>query len=98
MSNPSIIPPVQIADYTDAWGRPEDGHETIHVRDEFVDNCELKHMVTQWQPTPEQLEMLNTGASIFLSVQGLPDARHPPVLLAVAHPPVNDEDTSDDEP
>lgn len=89
---PSIIQPGKIANHTDVWGREEDGHIPIYVRDEFVDDGETKHMVTEWKPTQEQIDMLNGGASLFLSIVGKVEAKHPPVLLGIAHSPIEVED------
>lgn len=42
-------------------------------------NCQ----VTAWRPTPEELERLNQGAPIYLSIMG---TAWPPVNLFVAEP------------
>lgn len=43
-----------------------------------VDNC----LVTRWEPTPDELKMLNEGGSVELWVWGT--RSHPPVMLQAA--------------
>lgn len=45
-----------------------------------LDGCPV--VVTAWQPTPEELEVLKRGAPVFLSVVG----HLPPHFLAVEFP------------
>lgn len=76
-----MIPPVKIAQHTSEWGLPEDGHITIYTRDELeADGTNI--MVSQWQPTPEQLVTLLNGGYIFLGIKG---TIHPPILLGVGN-------------
>ena len=60
------------------------GYLGLPVRDELrnttVDGPQTLVMVTAWEPTPDELERLNKGASIHLIVGG---TGHPPVLLEV---------------
>ena len=49
------------------------------VRNTTVDG-ETPVMVTAWEPTPDELERLNKGASVHLVVVG---TQHPPVMLEV---------------
>jgi hypothetical protein len=62
----------------------EQGYLGLPVRDEIrstsVDGPETPVMVTAWEPTPDELERLNKGACVHLSVLG---TVHPPVLLEV---------------
>lgn len=55
------------------------GYLVLPVRDEVVDG--VPYMVTAWEPTPEELKLLNAGAKIHLSILG---NGHPPVKLEVA--------------
>ena len=50
------------------------------VRNTTVDGPETRCMVTAWEPTPDELERLNAGASVHLIVLG---TVHPPVMLEV---------------
>ncbi|WP_280987445.1 hypothetical protein [Georhizobium profundi] len=43
-------------------------------------------MVTAWQPTPDELERLNAGASVHLRVLGV---AHPPVMVEVGPAPAD---------
>ena len=50
------------------------------VRNTTVDGERTPVMVTAWEPTPDELERLNKGASVHLVVVG---TQHPPVMLEV---------------
>lgn len=50
------------------------------VRNTTVDGPQTPCMVTAWEPTPDELERLNAGASVHLIVLG---TVHPPVMLEV---------------
>lgn len=50
----------------------------LHVKVEAIDNCRV--MTSAWFPTPEELERLNKGEPVLLSVWGF---QHPPVGLGV---------------
>lgn len=41
-------------------------------------------VMTCWEPTPAELEALNQGAKIYLTILG---ERQPPMLLTVGEPP-----------
>ena len=60
------------------WNAPKDGNCcTLHVR--MV--RQGRHMAAQsaWEPTPDELAILNAGGSVILSVVGA----QPPVMLSV---------------
>lgn len=42
-------------------------------------------MRTAWQPTPEELERLNAGASFVVELINV--AQHPPIMVSVGEPP-----------
>ena len=50
------------------------------VRNTTVDGPATACMVTAWEPTPDELQRLNKGASVHLIVLG---TQHPPVLVEV---------------
>jgi hypothetical protein len=50
------------------------------VRNTTVDGERTPVMVTAWEPTPDELERLNKGASVHLVIVG---TQHPPVMLEV---------------
>lgn len=60
------------------------GYLGLPVRDEIrnttIGGPETRCMVTAWEPTPDELERLNKGASVHLVVLG---TAHPPVMLEV---------------
>lgn len=41
-------------------------------------------MSSAWEPTPDELQRLNAGATIYLHIMG---TQHPPVLLEVGEIP-----------
>jgi hypothetical protein len=46
-------------------------------------------MLSRWEPTPDELEILNAGGSVELSIVG---RAHPPVsLIAIPAPTAEDE-------
>lgn len=62
------------------WEPETQGHcGYLAVRDQ-IDPDIGPEMVSAWEPTPDELERLNAGASILLYVVG---TGHPPVMLAV---------------
>lgn len=61
------------------------GYLGLPLRDVLV-NCSVNGegtpaMMTAWLPTPEELEALNAGKAIILTVLG---SRHPPVMMEVS--------------
>lgn len=69
----------KIAGATRLLATEQEEYENLHIRDETLGdgtNC----MVSQWKPTPEQLELLNKGGSIYLGIMG---EVHPPVVMCV---------------
>lgn len=59
------------------------GYLGLPLRDEVRNTTvggETPVMVTAWEPTPDELERLNKGASVHLVVVG---TQHPPVMLEV---------------
>lgn len=66
------------------------GYLGLPLRDEIrevtiggeVSRCHA--MVTAWQPTPDELERIKAGATIYLCVLGV---AHPPAMLDVGEAP-----------
>jgi len=60
----------------------------VPVRDELVidgaTNIETNRMVTAWEPTAGELEALQNGAPVYLSILG---TMHPPVIIEVGIEP-----------
>jgi len=80
--------PARIEDATRYLGAPKGWHpdtdgDCVHlaVRDEVRDGLPIMH--SAWEPTPEELALLNAGARVYLSVVG---TGHPPVALWVGDP------------
>jgi hypothetical protein len=66
------------------------GYLGLPLRDELI-ACTVNgegtpSMVTAWQPTPDELERLNAGASVHLRVLGV---AHPPVMVEVGPAPAD---------
>lgn len=64
------------------------GYLGLPLRDEVI-TCAVNGegtpaMVTAWQPTPDELQRLNAGASVHLRVLGV---AHPPVMVEVGPTP-----------
>ena len=64
------------------------GYLGLPLRDEVI-NCTVSGeatpaMGTAWLPTPEELELLNAGASVHVRIIG---AAHPPIMLDVGPVP-----------
>jgi hypothetical protein len=81
--------PLRIEGYTHVLGAPEDWSDAdlgkcgaLAVKVCLVGN--LPFMISAWEPTPYELELLNKGASIHLYVQG---KTHPVVSVCVGDPP-----------
>ncbi len=60
----------------------DQGYRPLYVRDELA--AYGPQMVSSWQPTPAERELIAAGAPILLTVLG---TAHPPVLLEVGLPP-----------
>lgn len=60
----------------------QDEYHVLAIRDEERDG--LNYMTSLWEPTPKELDLLNRGGAIRLTILG---TAHPPVLLAVQEPP-----------
>lgn len=58
------------------------GYRGLPVRDEIATHG--PQMVSSWQPTPAELELIAAGAPILLTLLG---TAHPPVMLEVGLPP-----------
>ncbi len=50
----------------------------LSIRDEKIDGMDI--MISAWEPTPNELALLNSGATIYLHIVGV---QHPPVALTV---------------
>lgn len=76
--------PVRIADANLYFGapkgwKPEDDGNCCHLAVRQIENV----FQSAWEPTPGELELLNAGGKIVLSVVG----GQPPVMLQVEPPP-----------
>jgi hypothetical protein len=58
------------------------GYKGLPLRDEVGEWG--PQMITSWQPTPDELALLNQGAPVYLSVLGV---AHPPVMITVGDAP-----------
>jgi hypothetical protein len=63
------------------------GYLGLPIRDEIINEATngLSHsMTTAWIPTPKELEKLNQGASVHVTILGV---NHPPMIVTVGEPP-----------
>lgn len=72
----------------DGWTRAlgkEQGYFELTIRDiKIGENKDIPVMQSAWEPTPDELAMINAGAPIILSILG---TGHPPVMLGVGQLP-----------
>lgn len=73
----------RIAGATRVLGQSQ-GYLGLPVRDEILQPGDIPCMVTAWEPSPEELERLNSGAPVYLRVMGV---AHPPVKIEVGDAP-----------
>lgn len=81
--------PAVIPGHTRVLGQPKDWDEKtqgkclgLAVRDEEQEG--MHALVSHWEPTPRELEVLLLGGKVQLTVMS---CGHPPVRLEVANPP-----------
>lgn len=55
------------------------GYLSLPIRDEILENG-TPCMTSHWEPTPDELEKLNQGKKVSLTILG---SGHPPVMLGV---------------
>ncbi len=71
----------RIEGFTRELGKSQ-GYRGLPLRDETVVDAATGQvcnaMTTAWEPTPQELAMLNAGGKVYLQVLG---TQHPPVLL-----------------
>lgn len=64
---------------TRAMAKDQDEYFTLHIRDEPIEGGG-NVMVSEWEPSPDELALLNAGGRIVLGILG---TVHPPVILTV---------------
>ncbi|OKO70475.1 hypothetical protein AC629_40370 [Bradyrhizobium sp. NAS80.1] len=79
----------RIAGATRVIGQSQ-GYLGLPLRDELREvsiggeTVRCRAMVTAWEPTPDEVERIKSGAPIYLCVLGI---AHPPVMLDVGEVP-----------
>lgn len=77
----------RIAGCTRVLGKSQ-GYLGLPIRDEVMNDSvtgpQTPVMVTAWEPTPDELAVLNAGGTIYLRIVG---TGHPPVMMW-AEPPL----------
>lgn len=58
------------------------GYLTLPLRDEVSDG--IPFMTSSWQPTPDELAAIASGAPIYVSIMG---SAHPPIMVYVGPKP-----------
>ena len=56
----------------------DQGYRELPIRDEIRDGAKV--MVSAWEPTPKELQQLNAGAKVKVTVLGV---EHPPIVVEV---------------
>lgn len=81
--------PGRIPNHTHLIGKPADWDESalghcaaLHCRAEIIDG--VMYLRSAWVPSPAELQLLNSGASIELGIAG---GGHPVVNMGVGNPP-----------
>jgi len=67
---------LRIANATRVLAESQDEYHALAIRDE--DFYGVNGMTSLWEPTPKELEMLNAGGAVRLTILG---TVHPPVLI-----------------
>jgi len=72
--------PVRIEGFTRELAKGQPEYLNLCIRDERVDVAgqQCNAMVSSWEPTPQQLAILNAGGKVMLRILG---SSHPPVSL-----------------
>lgn len=65
----------RILGFTRELGKSQ-GFRGLPIRDEVHDGT--PYMTSAWEPTPQELVMLNDGGKVFLRIMG---SAHPPIML-----------------
>ncbi len=73
--------PMEMPNATRILGEEQEEYHALPILDQEVEgvNC----MTSRWQPTAEELEMLNAGGAVLLTIIGMV---HPPVMLRTQSP------------
>lgn len=75
--------PVRILGFTRELAKGQDEYSNLCIKDEIVDVEGVgvcASMVSAWEPTPQQIAMINAGGRIHLRILG---EVHPPISLWV---------------
>lgn len=56
------------------------GYLPLPIRDELVGDPAKNTMVSAWEPTPEELRLLNAGGHVYIRILG---TSHPPIGVGV---------------
>lgn len=68
--------PLRISNATRVLAETQDEYHTLAIKDEMIDGC--NHMTSVWEPNPRELEELQSGGSVRLTILGV---THPPVII-----------------
>ncbi len=66
---------------TRVLAQSQDEYYTLAIRDETVDG--RNHMVSAWEPTPQDIENIKNGGTVYLAILG---TVHPPVVVSTTPP------------
>ena len=83
--------PLRITGFTRVLAEDQDEFKTLAIRDVVDPDTGQNCMVSAWEPTPEDLRILNEGGRVLLGIMG---TVFPPVFLTTApleNPPDDDQ-------
>ena len=74
--------PLRIQDATRVLAETQDEYYALAIRDEKING--VNHMISVWEPTPNEIEDLKRGGLIRLEILG---QGHPPVMVTTQPAP-----------
>lgn len=74
--------PLRVAGATRILAESQDEYHALAIRDDLIDGA--NQMTSLWEPTPRELEDLQKGGSVRLTILG---TGHPPVVLTTQPAP-----------
>lgn len=77
--------PLRIVNATRVLAEGQDEYHALAIFDEEIEG--VNHMTSVWEPTPRELDELNAGGAVRLTILGV---AHPPVQITTQPAPSGD--------
>lgn len=74
--------PLRISNSTRILAETQDEYYALAIRDEEIEG--VNHMTSVWEPTPRELQDLQNGGAVRLTILG---TGHPPVMITTQPAP-----------